>query len=401
MVLVINRMVLAAVILASISGSLAQESYLFTDEPLEATTCAPYTCKTSKQTFTSETCVFYDTTSNTYYSKSGACSSKTYCSPGNLPANYTCVNNPATVGMAKIGEYCSVVSDCYSTAVSTYASACTSSVCVAQAGHSCLTNGVRDDLWCPAGQYCSVVTADGTTTGTCVAQLTVGSTKCTSNSDCVNNAYCDKTAAAATGTCVELLSVKAGTQVQTCAITQVDGTVGQNLLCESTVCGTVGGVYKCLDSVKSDDSVPMKCTSTGNYDAKCVTKKDSISGASLTNMCECGNNKAGDAYCNLSPGDSHFQSYLKYTKKWLSSSGINKCNTEGRLDSLCQQAWWDKSNIQAWTYYYLLINNYPAVVNAEDCVLENVVAAYKAAKDAYDSSAAFFTLSALVLAAFA
>ncbi|CAG9330843.1 unnamed protein product [Blepharisma stoltei] len=206
---------------------------------------------------------------------------------------------------------------------------------------------------------------------------------------------CDIAVGAATGKCVEYLSVKAGQTISACTIL-AGATFGQTLLCESTLCAKLDEVFKCLDSVKSDNGVPIKCENPNEYDDGCNSKKDSISGTKLANLCLCGNNKAGEAYCDLFPDDSHFQSYLKYTKKWFSSSGINKCNTRGRLDDLCQKAWWDKSNIEAWTYYNLLANNYPAVYNAEECVLENVAAAYKAAKDAYDSSAAIFTLSAFI-----
>ncbi|CAG9330841.1 unnamed protein product [Blepharisma stoltei] len=108
MTLIINRAVLTVVILASISGSLAQESYLFTDEPIiAASVCYPFTCKTSKQSFTSETCIFYDVAATTFYAESGACGTGKTCTQGAVDsANWTCIANQPAGGQALIGEYC-------------------------------------------------------------------------------------------------------------------------------------------------------------------------------------------------------------------------------------------------------------------------------------------------------
>jgi hypothetical protein len=88
----------------------------------------------------------------------------------------------------------------------------------------------------------------------------------------------------------------------------------------------------------------------------------------LTGDCECGYNNAGTAYCSLHPGDSIYQKYIQYYKKWAASSDVMKCNTFRRNAAYCRQSVWDSDDAELFEYYEAYTSMYPKLQNNDACV---------------------------------
>eukprot|EP00358_Blepharisma_japonicum_P002298 CAMPEP_0202947756 /NCGR_PEP_ID=MMETSP1395-20130829/12118_1 /ASSEMBLY_ACC=CAM_ASM_000871 /TAXON_ID=5961 /ORGANISM="Blepharisma japonicum, Strain Stock R1072" /LENGTH=359 /DNA_ID=CAMNT_0049649253 /DNA_START=78 /DNA_END=1157 /DNA_ORIENTATION=+ len=351
--------------------------------------CTAYTCKQKGQSFTSGTCVYYDSkaTIPTYYVKPCS-SSKEYC-PIAVQGNSTCAKIPDTpvdiVGLYP-GEKCTKDSECRTNQVEEGKTGCVDNICTGSSkGEGCESNAD-----CKPGLYCS--------SGTCQTQYSIGAFGCENDYQCVNGAGCNITTKTATNKCVAYRSISAHLPVGTCA------TDGTNNLCASNHCQVSGqfqptegdyqNTYACLDTVVSIDYLPMKCS----YDVDCRSVSDDyFTDGQVFGTCECGHNKDAQSYCSLFPGDPISLVALGYFQKWLEGSEINYCNTEHRFSTYCMGNWWSKKNYEKFMFANFFALSYPVVVDEDDCVAEVYDSVLYELSKELDSSALNYVLLAPLL----
>lgn len=166
---------------------------------------------------------------------------------------------------------------------------------------------------CKAGFYCE---------GACKAQKKAGDVDCKSDEYCVNDSGCNGKK------CVPYYSLSEGSELDQCH-------GNRNILCKSATCVTNNYKSVCISDVKSSKAPPATCSS--NKD--CVSDTDKRTGLNFTTECVCSSNGLGVAYCSLTVGDSF--KVEDWTKKWLESKAIKKCNTARRFNERCMETYWD------------------------------------------------------------
>ncbi|CAG9328834.1 unnamed protein product [Blepharisma stoltei] len=326
------------------------------------TVCYPVECKLSTQTFTSETCAYWDKASDIYYLE--ACSSTSYCPSLDFedPANSTCATTPTTTLNKYPGEKCTATSDCDTT----YATGgCVGGVCVGiSANGNCTHYGE-----CEPGYYCG-------SEGKCISQVKVGG-QCENDFQCINGAGCNITTTATYGTCVSYFSVDDHARVATCNSTL------NNYLCASTMCDTDNGEAICLSSVKSKmgNLLPMICE---NND-QCESSADPVTGYIYTLDCVCGLNKHGYSFCNQWPGDPDFAHLIQMWKKWVFSTNVDKCNTLRRQNFQCIADWWDSNDMTLLNYFSLKTNYWPYLQMNDDCTQNMFLSDYYKVQESYNA----------------
>ncbi|CAG9328836.1 unnamed protein product [Blepharisma stoltei] len=324
--------------------------------------CYPVECKLSTQTFTSETCAYWDKVSDTYYLQD--CNSTSYCAFPEFedPANSTCSTTPVTALNKYPGEKCTADSDCDTTYA---AGGCASGVCVGVSSNgNCTQNGE-----CNPGLFCS-------SEGKCVSQLKVGS-QCENDYQCINWAGCNITSTATYGTCVSYYSVSDNTRIAYCSDAM------QTNLCASTLCDTVNGEAVCLSSLKSSKGnlLPIICQNSD----ECESTVDPGTGSSYTVDCTCGLNKHGYSFCGQWPGDPDYANLIQMWKKWTLSASIDKCNTVRRFKKVCVADWWDSNDVTLLNYFNLKVNNWPYLQMNDECVQDIFMSLYYEVKEAYNA----------------
>jgi hypothetical protein len=121
-----------------------------------------------------------------------------------------------------------------------------------------------------------------------------------------------------------------------------------------------------VPAVSSNATLPTTCDSVTSCGSKSFVVSDV--NYTLTGDCECGYNNVGAAYCSLHPGDSIYQKYIQYYKKWAASSDVKKCNTIRRNAAYCMQSVWDNDDTELFQYYEAYTSMYPKLQNNDACV---------------------------------
>ncbi|CAG9314693.1 unnamed protein product [Blepharisma stoltei] len=322
---------------------------------LSATGCEMFNCKLPSQKFGSNTCVYFNQKTNTYYVQ--PCSGDNYC-PALHNSNSTCQAEQNFTAQGWPGEKCTTASDCNAYAYK----GCVGGICTGAAKGG----GCQDSNSCNPGLYCSK--------RFCVSQLQVGQSGCNSDFDCVNGAGCNFTGNAATSTCVAYLSIQPHAPVAQCQI-------NQNRLCSSLTCAQLNGANYCTNPLKSYAFIPMAC----DDNSECTSSNDPFFGNNfdLSSSCDCALNPNGNRYCGLFPGDAPGQSYLSQLALWYQSNEMNNCNTFRRHSDGCMNSWWDAKDMAFYNYYNLNYKMYAFVQNMPDCVAQVYLPEYYYAKQQY------------------
>ncbi|CAG9323637.1 unnamed protein product [Blepharisma stoltei] len=351
--------------------------------------CTAYTCKQKGQSFTSGTCVYYNSKAitPTYYVKPCS-SSKEYC-PIAVEANTSCTKIPDTpieiTGLYP-GEKCTKDTECRTPSIESGKTGCVDNICTGQGE----TEGCESNPDCKPGLYCL--------SGTCQKQIAIGSYGCENDFQCANGAGCNITNEVEKNKCVAYRSIAAHQPVGECA---ADGT---NALCASKYCQVTGqyqptegeyqNTYACLATVISNSYLPMKCS----YDVDCRSVSDDFfTDGQVFGTCVCGHNKDAQSYCTLFPGDPIAEVAFGYFQKWLNGTDINYCNTEHRFNSYCMSNWWSKKNYEKYMFAAVFADSYPVVVDEDDCVAEVYDSVLYELSKELDSSAMNYVLLAPVL----
>ena len=301
--------------------------------------CSSYTCKTSSQTFSSDTCIFYDPPSDKYYTS--PCPSSFTCNISSS-SNSTCLQSPEYTYSRYPGEKCNIPQDC----LLSLSLGCINNRCIGGSlSAPCASSSV-----CNPGLRCH--------NSTCTAQLQVGLVGCLSDSDCVNFAGC------LLGTCTVYFSIPTYGPVAEC-------NNFKSAFCSSGMCQ---GDY-CVDAQRTSGGVPKKCKD----DSDCFTSQG------LGGQCSCGLNGKATQYCSLFTGDSDYASYLQLMQEWHGTYMILQCNTLRRFSAQCMGDYWDRPSAVAYGYYLARTMMFPLVSNFETCVGEVYLTEYLASKKAYDS----------------
>jgi len=297
--------------------------------------CYKYQCSN----LDGNTCISY---ANNTYSIDPCSSSNEYCpltAPGSTEPSTCTKLTPTTGSKSYPGEPCSNSTDCV------YGN-CTA--------HECFNGNTTCtlDTQCNPGHYCS--------NGLCTTQLAVNATGCTSETSCVNNAFCDFNQTQSK--CIAYYTLPALTPVAYCK-------ASINPACQSGYCAsdTTGSQYLCTPTLESFFRIPAACTDSSNCRAVALPSSNFTTNSIVTE-CSCGYNSYANAYCGLFNGDSPAQNYISQLKAWISSSEIKECNTARRFESDCYDAFWDKSNADKLTLYKTYTQNYPFLVDNSDCV---------------------------------
>ncbi|CAG9328665.1 unnamed protein product [Blepharisma stoltei] len=319
---------------------------------LASAQCNIYQCKPQKVEFEPDQCIF-NFTATTYYLS--LCPEDQYCPPITSPGNSSCEAIPNTPQQAWPGETCNVNITC---AFGT----CQNKFCQGKTvGTACTQTGE-----CNPGLYCS------TTTNKCATQITIGGNGCHNDYECVNNAGCNITGDG-TGQCVGYLSVEVDDEIAQCAN-------HYNLLCESTLCGTINGTNVCGSSVASASIIPMMCTSDGD----CFSEGDPALGIGYGSSCQCSYGFQGIKYCGLFPGDPIASNYFELLKAWYSNANVTLCNSLRRDNPACVKSHWSTKHALEYTYFRLWYQMYSQIQDNDECVMQIYTSNFWNSKDEYD-----------------
>ncbi|CAG9333822.1 unnamed protein product [Blepharisma stoltei] len=343
--------------------------------------CPIYACKPDNVPFANDTCVFYDSKTNT-----NLCSpckdSSTYCE-FNFNSNFSCI--PIVEyehGESNPGEKCRTLSDCDDA----FVLSCTDGVCQGTvAGKSC-----DSATFCNPGLGCI--------SGTCQPLTKSGSKGCLSDFDCENGAGCNITNALdfSSNLCIEYGSVVAHEIISTC-INSV------NNLCEYTYCAPYKGLFACTSQLKTVGNIPAACAAEN---AQCTSTSDDFFDPPFSFSqpgCQCAYTETGtELYCDLFNGDAQYMAYYKLLFEWLQTADAKKCNTDRRTASRCIESNWDKKKYDALMYYQANAYYYPIIQNTEPCVLNSFLDQFygmhrRAYNQDNDSSANILILSIFII----
>lgn len=289
-------------------------------------TCSSYSCPPTGFKFANSTTCIQSQNSSFYVQ---TCATGQTCNP----MSGQCETEQSYNELGYAGDFCSSNSRCLSMN-------CVTGIC--QGGK--VDSKCSDHQDCNPGLRC-------TAGGYCAALISIGSTGCSNDYDCVNNAGCNMTGS--TGRCLEYLSQPIGSIVSDC-------NSGSSNLCKTAQCtkqpkfGTVG---TCKVSVQSLKNLPVSCQS--NMD--CVGT-DGL--GTFTSTCSCGYNVNKTAYCSPFPGDLPGLNYYAAWKTALNATN-NICNTLKRFTDSCleQVGQSEKVLTATWGYIY-----YSLIQGNDDCV---------------------------------
>ncbi|CAG9333460.1 unnamed protein product [Blepharisma stoltei] len=342
-------------------------------------TCPSFTCRKAAQSFTSDTCMYFISTTNSYYAQK--CSDKSKICVPLVDQNSTCVNPTPIINNKWPGEKCQKKEDC-----SIFGPNCVNGTCAGfDLGESCV-----DDNNCNPGLRCQTILG----AQTCQKQIDIGKTSCNDDYDCVNGAGCYITSDPDNNTCVSYYSLSPQHEVYQCIN-------DQNKLCQSGTCALKNesepNVWACTIPLKNPQKLPTLCTTSD----QCYSNKDpNFSPAySIVQPCTCGWNKDRSSFCPLFPGDPPYFQYTQQHLKWLQSSEINKCNTVRREAEECQNDYWDSKNVELHKYYQGIVLYYAQMQESEDCVIKIFLRDWKDAEKDLDESALFYAVSLVYLMA--
>lgn len=310
-----------------------------------ASVCPSYQCGS----LSDDLCVSYDGTTNTY-SLQDCKASNTYCNATpNSMTNVTCSTyNPAEAYINYAGEYCKDSTHCY------MYYPCNNNVCTAKSYNA--TCGISEE--CGVGMYCAYLTNSTGTYPVCQYQKKVGE-RCVNDEDCVNTAACAYDYVG-NGTCTTYFSLPNGYDVAQCP-----GHI--NKLCKSSVCVLNGRTnYTCIDAPATLASLPSQCNPSSQGNACNSQYLYNYGESYFIQLCECGYNNNGTAYCNMNPGDPMYQKFFEYERLWYNTTYVSRCNTQVRESLACIETYWDKYDKYA--YYYYAVVSYPQLQDNADCV---------------------------------
>ena len=306
----------------------------------EADDCPVYKCKKSSQKFDSNTCVYYNEDSSTYYAQKCSSAATSYC---NITegANSTCIPSPAPAKRYP-SEKCTSSSDCYS-------NVCTKNRCVG----AVFASPCSTDYDCNLGLYCS-------SAGLCAHQLKANEKGCFTDFQCENTAGCNITSESVDGgTCIGYFNISYLENVGTCVN-------NQSQLCEYGYCVSYKESNICFGEAIHDIVSPYTC------DTKtCRTYKDpNIDDIYLPGICSCGLNPDKVKVCNLFYQDQEGQSYFSLWNDWATGDTVMKCHTNARsIDHInCMKEYW--SDFVEFMYKYYKFSTYSQHYFADTCVLE-------------------------------
>lgn len=360
---------MAAILL--VFGLIASSLEILTEE---ASSCPLYKCKDSSSIFPdASTCMIHNQTTNTYYVH--PCDEGYICLLGQSDHIANCsYNNPHESHVKLAGVACIYDEDCYGS------NTCVSGFCKgAFVSQKC---SINED--CDVNLFCL--------NDVCADQVEAGKTGCLSDSDCVNNAGCDVESKVerSLNLCRTYFGLLDYESLQNCTS---DGYI--NYLCDSGYCALIGEESQCWPAPVSKTSLPVKCSESSVCTSKPSGKVDLI----FNTECGCGKNSFGDMYCGPFAGDVPYQKYSDIIKEWTKSSGILKCNTEGRFGTNCMLTYWTKDKAAELNYYYYYSYMYQTLYNAPDCVAQVYFPAYWGFKKDFDSQdlASILSIGALIL----
>lgn len=248
--------------------------------------------------FSDDTCYAYKCVNNTLLNIN--CMKKenqTFVDVQNCDDNYHCKYDITTFdGNCEKIDYtpkqfiagpCNVKSDCVASA-----SDCVKNVCTADPAAVC-----KDDIDCSIGSFCD----KSGTKPVCSAQIAVGS-KCTADSQCVNEAGCLK------GNCTKYFSLADGVDVEK---------YENRFLCQSA--------FVIENKCATADLVSEKLCTTSKTCKYAFANKTEINS---TSSCVCGKNEVGNSYCRLGVNSEEFKKDLEIQKKFFNNTS---CHTTERL----------------------------------------------------------------------
>ena len=296
--------------------------------------CLKYVCASKQLDMVNNTCIFFDT--DRYVLK--PCEGKLDCPSEFQAHNVTCVEPEMAVAKKYPGEKCKQNTDCM------YGN-CVMGACFnKQAGEACTSHEE-----CNPSLYCAA--------GVCTSQIVVGEKGCTDDWQCQNNAGCDN------GVCKEYFSVPSKEWVGSCPSNHT------NYVCESTFC--FNGL--CLDAPASSFPTSQFCTT----DQVCISRDyEESEGVLFYSSCTCGNNKDGNKFCSLFPGDKDYSKLLSQYRTWMKSSEVMKCNTVRRWTYECIYDYSSPKVAEEVDYYFTVSVNSPQLQDADDCVYEIAYPSY-------------------------
>lgn len=318
--------------------------------------CSGYSCSSNPYTSLSGFCIVQEGATfslsicdDEYYSYCQPSQQDTLCS---LPPMVNDLNS------SYVGEPCVYDRTCID-------SVCTKGICTIEStSKECTYNSM-----CSQGYFCN------TTISTCTPLLSSKSNSmCTSDYECQYNSGC------VDSKCVPYFTLESGSLVNNC-INNI------NLLCTSGSCRSNSDAsYSCVSNKASAQSLPIQCQ--GNQD--CVINDGNIT---YTTRCICGHNQLAQAFCGLAPGDKDFVQLMSLYKSWVTSKYVTNCNTERRLMMPCIQTYSNPEFYAKINYYTLKVENYPLLINNDECVQQiyhsdyyNALALYNSYQEESDSS---------------
>jgi hypothetical protein len=342
-------------------------------EPVE---CSSYKCKTSSQQFTTNTCSFYDEEGDAYYLKS--CSKGYSCTAGiSETSNSTCTQNTPT-SYAGPGEDCDDNTDCYT-------GLCNKGVCLGQTYEQVCVG----DKYCNAGLYCNEAKI-------CV-ELLKADAECTRDEQCTYGYYCYVPYEGTAGKCTTYMNLKAGTQLNSCKVGSDEGLVDHQ--CETGHC--IESYDESLDqTLYYCSDVYTQVAKTCDMNADCSIKNSS-GVSSGYGECDCGKSQNGYGYCSLYAGDDAYASYIKYYKKWLTSTKTSKCNTTRRGYLGCAENFWDDDDYYSLAYYTYKALYWRDIQDVATCTRSIFATEYWSAKEDledYEDDSAFSLMFAAIFA---
>lgn len=333
---------------------------------ISAIECKSFQCRLPDQSFTLDTCIFWDQDSNGYFLQECGFAAP-YCptlSPSD-PSNSTCLALPETNINVWPGEKCHADSDCNEFAED----GCKNGVCQGtREGDSCNSTD-----YCHPGLYCNKIDL-------CKPLLSDGNSGCESDYDCENNLGCDiDKNNELTGICRPYFSILPHEQVRSC-------TNNQNSLCSSSMCAVrlADNQFYCTQKISSNSkNTPTTCQT----DNDCASIQDPFFPMTFFTSCTCGYNADATAFCGLFPEDNDYKRYLTLQKDWYQSSAIKNCNSIRRKALNCISDWWNTDSATSLTYYTLKLSNWASIQNNDICVSEIYELNYNLWKKAYEKIA--------------
>lgn len=365
------KFLLFLTLLASFSSCFTLEQYSFQYQSAFTATagCTKFSCKLSNQTFTDETCLFFDVPSSTFYANPCKDPNK-ICQPGSPSGNWTC-NNPVNPQPNYWpGEKCNSNSECNSI----FTTGCSQGVCQGtKIGETCYNNNQ-----CVPGASCQSKHGNNI----CYPLIPAGHVGCVNDYDCAYNSACNITSStnSTLNTCLRLKSVSPGQQVGSCVS-------NYNGLCAWQTCASNGQVNICTNPITSPSQIPIACSQSGP--GSCSSVADSFTGYQIQGVCQCAFNSNAQGYCQTFPADTPELQALNQTITWLNSEAVKKCNTLRRNlpnNLICAAEYWERSN------YIKLVNalynesDYIYGQGASDCVKKTLLPGYLALQNTKESA---------------